>query len=275
MEKKAIFSLLPCILCVILGYSQEKTMLQWINPKDGMVFIQVPIGSIVVQVGDTLGTVVEKLPFHKIQFDQPFLMGSTEVTVGQFRTFVKETGYVTDAEQAVSQFNWKNPGFDQGDDHPVVYMSFKDAKAYADWAGVDLPKEVEWLYACSAGTMTKYYWGDEMRPELFWHRENSILGTHPVATNKSNPWGFYDMIGNAKEFCLLNDGGFSSRGESFARCARYISSRQSAIIDFTIAESVSKILYVSRAISGTNIYYWDDDRGFRCIKRKLTYKTMY
>jgi formylglycine-generating enzyme required for sulfatase activity len=268
MSKITIFSLLPCILCVAFAFGQGKVMRQWINPKDRMVFIQVPAGSITVQLGDTLGTPVEKLPYQEKVFDQPFLMGRTEVTVGQFRAFMEETSYLTDAEKSGSRFNWKNPGFDQSENHPVVYVSFKDAKAYANWAEADLPEEVEWLYACCAGTTTKYYWGNEMRPDLFWHRENSQGGTHSVATNQPNPWGFYDMIGNAKEYCSLNDGGSSSRGESFARCASYISSRNSAIIDYTVAESVKKILYVSRMISGTSISSWDDDRGFRCIKRE-------
>jgi formylglycine-generating enzyme required for sulfatase activity len=268
MRKKIIFSILPCILYVAFVFGQENVIRQWTNPKDRMLFIQVPTGSITVQLGDTLETSIEKLPYQEITFDQPFLMGCTEVTVEQYRTFVEETGYITDAEQTGSRFNWKNPGFDQDESHPVVYLSFKDAKAYADWADVDLPKEVEWLYACCAGTTTKYYWGDEMQPDLFWHRENSLEGTHPVATNKPNPWGFYDMVGNAKEYCSLNDGGFSSRGESFARCVSYISSRNGDIIDLTVAESVRKILNVSRMISGMNIYYWDDDRGFRCIKRE-------
>lgn len=268
MREKILFILLPCFLPIAFAFGQEEAVREWINPRDGMVFIRVPAGSITVQQGDTLGTPDEKLPYLGKIFDQPFLMGRTEVTVQQFRAFVEETGYLTDAEKAGNPYNWKNPGFDQGEDHPVVYVSFKDAKAYVEWAGVELPEETEWLYACCAGTTTKYYWGDEMRPDLFWHRENSRQGTHPVATNQANLWGFYDMIGNVQEYCSLNDGGFSSRGESFARCVCYISAYSGATLDFVVARSVSRILNVWKTVRRGDIYYWDDDTGFRCIKRK-------
>lgn len=270
MRKIIIFSLLLCTLCVAIAIGQGKDMQHWVNPKDGMVFIQVLVGSITIQQGDTLGTPDEKLPCQEKIFDHPFLMGRSEVTVGQFRAFMEETGYITDAEKAGSRFNWKNPGFDQSEDHPVVYVSFKDAKSYIAWAGVDLPEEVEWLYACYAGTTTKYYWGDEMQPDLFWHRENSIGGTHPVATNKPNPWGFYDMIGNVKEYCKFNNDKFCSRGESFTRCASYISAYNGNIIDFVVAQSVQKILAPRPLTRGENICPWEDDRGFRCIKREKT-----
>jgi formylglycine-generating enzyme len=55
-------------------------------------------------------------------------------------------------ELAGSRWDWKVPGFVQGEDHPVVYVSFKDAKEYVEWAGVDLPEEAEWLYACYANS---------------------------------------------------------------------------------------------------------------------------
>ncbi len=268
MKKITIFSLPACILSVAFAFGQGRDMRQWINPKDGMVFIQVPAGSITVQQGDTLGTPDEKLPYQKEVFDQSFIIGRAEVTVGQFRIFVEETGYITDAEKAGSPFIWKNPGFDQGEDHPVVYVSFKDAMAYTAWAGVDLPEEVEWLHACCAGTTTKYYWGDEMRPDLFWHRENSPKGTHPVATNQPNPWGFYDMIGNVKEYCKFNNGRFCTRGESFARCVSYRSAYDGTIVDFVIARTVQKILAPRPLTRGENTRPWEDDRGFRCIKRQ-------
>jgi formylglycine-generating enzyme len=119
-------------------------------------------------------------------------MSRTEVTVGQFRRFVENTGYITEAEVLENRWNWKNPGFVQRDDHPVVYVSFEDAKAYVNWAGVDLPDEAEWLYACYANTSTRYYWGDEMKFNMFWHREKFIgRNSHPVASNVPNPWGLY------------------------------------------------------------------------------------
>jgi formylglycine-generating enzyme required for sulfatase activity len=112
----------------------------------------------------------------------------------------------------------------------------------------------------------KYYWGDEMRPELFWHRENSMEGTHPVATNLPNQWGLYDMIGNVREYCKNSGEGFELRGESWTRCISY-KSRHGYVGDQMVANSISKILHVHNPNPQLPHYPWDDDRGFRCVRR--------
>jgi formylglycine-generating enzyme required for sulfatase activity len=230
----------------------------WINPADGMVFVLIPSGSMTVRIDGK--TEPEEITFGD------FWMGTTEVTVAQFRMFVESTGYTTEAELARSRWDWNNPGFVQGENHPVVYVSFQDAIKYADWAGVKLPEEAEWLYACRANTDTRYYWGDEMRPDLFWHRENSMEGTHPVATNLPNPWGLYDMIGNAKEYCKTIGGGFALRGESWTRCVSY-KSRHGHNADQAVSGSVEKILQVYNPDNPFPPYPWDDDKGFRVVRR--------
>jgi formylglycine-generating enzyme required for sulfatase activity len=75
-------------------------------------------------------------------------VGSRELTAGEFRRFVEETGYLTSAEQAGGAFaynetsgqwefrpaaDWRRPGFRQADDHPVVNVSWFDAAAYCNW----------------------------------------------------------------------------------------------------------------------------------------------
>jgi formylglycine-generating enzyme required for sulfatase activity len=236
----------------------------WTNPKDGMVFVPIPAGSILVQAEDGI-TPTEELPFQEININDLW-MSETEVTVAQFKKFVENTGYITEAEKANNRWTWRNPGFVQDDDHPVVYMGFEDAKAYVEWAGVDLPDEVEWLYACYANTTTKYYWGDEMQPDLFWHRENSLEGTHPVAINHPNPWGLYDMIGNVKEYCKTIGGGFALPGESWTRCISY-KSRSGYIGDQLVANSIKKLLHIHSPNPVFVPYPWDDDRGIRCVRR--------
>ncbi len=125
-------------------------------------------------------------PSHRVEITRAFDLGVTEVTVGQFREFVKATGHVTTAEKSggalgcfpeekdyVDRFHkspeitWKSPGFPQSDAHPVVAVSWSDAQAFCRWlsgkesAKYRLPTEAEWEYACRAGTGTWYSWGED------------------------------------------------------------------------------------------------------------------
>ena len=122
-------------------------------------------------------------PLHKVTITKPFYLGKYEATVGQFRAFVKSTGYKTDAEkdgkggwgfnrksgkgEQKPEYTWRNPGFTQTDKYPVANVSWNDAVAFCKWlVGKDrktyrLPTEAEWEYACRAGTRTAYYHGDD------------------------------------------------------------------------------------------------------------------
>jgi formylglycine-generating enzyme required for sulfatase activity len=146
----------------------------WQNPRDGMVFVWIPAGELLLE------TEADHASNTKIMFAQGFWMGRTEVTVGQFRRFVEATGYTTQAERSGNRFTWRDPDFPQTDEHPVVYVSVEDARRYALWADVDLPTEAEWLYAAGAGGLNRFHWGDEMDDRYVWHRGERIrTGTRP------------------------------------------------------------------------------------------------
>jgi len=229
-----------------------------------MKFVWVPPGSYIAEIPyDSSGTV--KYATEKIEFDEGFWLGQSEVTVKQFQQFVKATGYITNAEMGGNSFTWKSPGFKQKKDHPVVYLSYQDIKAYTDWASVDIPYETEWVYACKGGVSSKFYWGDEFDGDYVWYRGNSMTGTKPVANKLPNQWELYDMVGNVWEFVHICDSIVGLRGGAWTRCNE-ASGRTGSTYGNIIYGTVSpRMMRCIRTIfQPSNL---DDDRGFRCIKR--------
>jgi len=243
----------------------------WRNPKDGMKFVRVPAGSLLAQIPAVPKdpNKSEKTVSQQMTFEDGFWLGQTEVTVGQFRRFIRQTGYVTDAEQAGNRFTWKSPGFRQAANHPVVYLSYADALQYAGWAGVDLPTEAEWVYACRAGTTTTFYWGDDLDDRYAWHRCNTGgTGTRPVGRKLPNPWGLHDMVGNAWEYCKMGETCFALRGGAWTRCPAY-RTRLGSMTGNLLVETVEPRLQECDPNPKYPPYPWDDDRGFRCIRRTI------
>ena len=177
-------------------------------------------------------------PRHEVDITRPFYMGKYEVKIGEFRRFVKETGYKTEAETKrgagvlqgikwVGQAGiyWDNPGFSQTDLHPVTCVSWNDAMKFAGWLSKKtghkyrLPTEAEWEYACRAGTQTARYWGKgeneacryaniadraikQISPDFKIHEcEDGYANTAPVGCFRPNAFGLYDMLGNLWEWC--------------------------------------------------------------------------
>ena len=100
------------------------------------------------------------------------------------------------------------------DNHPVVHIAYRDAEAYAAWAGKELPTEAEWEYAARGGIdQVEFAWGDELTPGGR-HMANTWQGdfphenlasdgyerTSPVDAFPANGYGLYDMIGNVWEW---------------------------------------------------------------------------
>ena len=185
-------------------------------------------------------------PQHEVEITKAFYIGVNPVTKGQFAAFVKDDGYQTDAEKdgqggwgfntttgmwdQKPEYTWRYPGFLQGEDHPVVEVSWNDATAFCAWLSkkegktYELPTEAEWEYACRAGTKTRFWCGDtdaslkgnaniadaslkgKMDSEAaknmtFGPWDDGYTFTSPVGSFKANPWGLYDMGGNVWQWC--------------------------------------------------------------------------
>jgi formylglycine-generating enzyme required for sulfatase activity len=180
---------------------------------------------------------------HRVRITKPFYLGTHEVTLGQFRRFVEAQSYKTEAEQdgqgsygynelsgtfeKDARYTYRNPGFRQTDEHPVVIVSWNDTQAFCEWLSrkegqkYRLPTEAEWEYGCRAGTKTRYESGDDpetlalvgnvmdetgkstfpdWKPLAISARDGYVF-TAPVGQFQANAFGLYDMHGNATEWC--------------------------------------------------------------------------
>ena len=209
------------------------------HPTTGLVFIRISPGTF--QMGSPKAEALRRDDevLHEVTLTHPFFMGRTPVTVGQFKAFVEATGWKTIAEEEgwstawdgkdmgkTKHRDWRNPGFPQTDQHPVVCVSYYDARAYLAWLEkqdptheYQLPTEAQWEYAARAGTQTPWYWGTSpgegsplanladaaaLRTYPSWtgtQVEDGFAETAPVGQFKPNPWGLFDMVGNVRQWC--------------------------------------------------------------------------
>jgi len=149
-------------------------------------------------------------PQHKVRLTRPYYLGATEVTVGQFRQFVKETNYQPKdipANEADVPL-WVKPATDGSEELPATRVTWHETRKFCRWLsekeGIEyaLPSEAQWEFACRAGVPEQWFFGDDRSEvaEYAWFG----LGYHdlpkPVARKKPNGFGLFDMLGNAHEW---------------------------------------------------------------------------
>jgi eukaryotic-like serine/threonine-protein kinase len=187
---------------------------EFTSPTTGLKLKLIPPGAI------RMGSAANywEMPVHLVKISKPFYLGETHVTRGQFRRFVEDAHYKTEAESdgkggygygANTGYNWLKTGLQQTDDHPVVIVTWNDAVAFCKWLskkdGKDyrLPTEAQWEFACRAGSELSYSFGDGDRElgDYAWYDKNSGKTSHPVGEKKANGFGLYDMHGGAWQWC--------------------------------------------------------------------------
>lgn len=162
---------------------------------------------------DQPGVARQKLLLH------PFAMDETPVTNAQYAQFLRATGYQPKyADAFLAHWTDGRPSKEEAD-HPVVWVTLEDARAYANWAGKRLPTEYEWQWAAQGGGAGRQYpWGDHYDSSLCNHGQTG--GTTAVRRFPfgRTAQGLYDMCGNVwqltesqrsdghNEYCILRGG---------------------------------------------------------------------
>ena len=146
-----------------------------------------------------------EVPVHEVEISKGFWLGKYEVTQGQWEAVMETTPWQENGQD--QYYVQSNPS------HPAVYISWDDVQEFIeklnDAAGSSvyrLPTEAEWEYACRAGTQTPWSFGDaeSQLTNYAWYGPNALdvdeRYAHAVGTKRPNPWGLYDMHGNAEEW---------------------------------------------------------------------------
>ena len=222
----------------------------------GPELVVMPSGNF--KMGDLTGNgMANERPATTESIARPYGITDTEITVTDFRKFVNDTAYVTEAEKngscAVLQngmpkfndsLNWRNPGFSQSETSPVVCVSLNDAQAYTQWltqkSGFDynLPTEAQWEYAARAGTETDFWWGNDVgfgkancrNCGSDWSNQR----TAPAGSFQRNPWGLFDTVGNVWEWTTSEQSSVVRGGAwNFAPSLARVSTRMELPADFS------------------------------------------
>lgn len=197
--------------------------------------VVVPFGSFMMGSPRNDKWDADERPQHRVRIGTSFAVGVHEVTRGEFARFVEATRYSVSNACYVKNSNagaggrkwverrgytWRNPGFQQTDRHPVVCVSWDDARAYVEWLSrrtghhYRLLSEAEWEYVARAGTQSARYWGEGTSQQCQ-HANGADAGTglrdavecsdghartSPVGQYDKNDFGLHDTLGNVWEW---------------------------------------------------------------------------
>ena len=195
-----------------------------INDKVSFDMLPIPGGTYLMGSPDNeKGRDANEGPLHPVTV-KPFWMGKLEVTWDEYDIYwenrpkgppprPKITAKPDKLPDAITSPTppYEDPTFGYGKKgFPVIAVTHHAAMEYCRWLSLKtgkayrLPTEVEWEWACRAGTTTTYHFGDDPAKlgDWEWIEDNSGDAPHPVGKKKPNPWGLFDIHGNAAEWCI-------------------------------------------------------------------------
>ena len=223
----------------------------------------------------------DEKPMHTVYIDA-FYIDKYEVTNAEYKKFI-DANPQWGKDRILRKYydgdylkHWDENNYPHGKgDHPIVYVSWYAAMAYAQWEGKRLPIEAEWEKAARGGLISKKYaWGNLLDSDKANYGEN-IGNTTPVGTFPANGYGLYDMAGNVWEWCLDKyDSDFYSVSPRHNPLAG--GTVNNIVSDFTNVKSV-RVLRGGSWISNAKFVRVSDRtrftpkitnkaRGFRCVK---------
>ncbi len=264
--------------------------LAWIDGTQILEYTVVPEGMVMVREGefqmgsDSEEAAQDEKPIHTVFVDS-FLIDTHEVTVGEYRLFVEETGHPAPEWSQVELYA-------PTDKHPIVFVSWHDAMAFAEWAGKRLPTEAEWEKAARGGLIAKTYpWGnltpngkqcnfaDKNLTHYWWADQKVDDGytfTAPVGNYPENGYGLFNMAGNVWEWCLDEyDAGFYAVSQaanpiSGANMPQQISESFESVESNRVLRGGSWIVTSANVRNSTRFMLMPESTnysvGFRCVQ---------
>jgi formylglycine-generating enzyme required for sulfatase activity len=199
-------SLLAIIVLTLLSFNNS--CYAFVNTTDNAEMVWVPGATF------TMGNDWFEFPKHQVTLSGYWIY-KYEVTVAKYRAFCTATGHALPTfptGYSWTNKSWTTAGLQQ---HPIVNVSWNDAKAYADWANVSLPTEAQWEYAASGPAKNNYPWGgtaiiddyyngwDDLKCANYRNCEIKNISTKAVGSFPTGAsWcGAQDMAGNVWEWC--------------------------------------------------------------------------